>query len=145
MIAGAFREHGLRTYAKTTGTLPRMIMEDGREYPIYRPTGANIIEQLRALCHGSKHAFGPAGPFETTWRISADLAGRRSLPAHRQRGLRSFSKRRCQGNGPVQVRIPHFRNGKGPPDTKAPGTDGLIDTAMNGLFVKRDRYCDIGL
>jgi len=49
LIAGALREHGIRTYAKTTGTLPRMIMEDGREYPIYRPSGANIIEQLRIV------------------------------------------------------------------------------------------------
>jgi len=49
LIAGALREHGLRTYAKTTGTIPRMIMEDGREYPIYRPAGPNIIEQLRII------------------------------------------------------------------------------------------------
>jgi gamma-polyglutamate synthase len=56
LIAGALREHGKKTYAKTTGTLPRMIMNDGREFPIYRPTGANIIEQLRivALAAGSK-------------------------------------------------------------------------------------------
>ncbi len=49
LIAGALREHGLKTFAKTTGTLPRMIMEDGREYPIYRPSRANIIEQLRIV------------------------------------------------------------------------------------------------
>jgi poly-gamma-glutamate synthase PgsB/CapB len=49
LIAGALREHGLKTFAKTTGTLPRMIMDDGREYPIFRPAGANIIEQLRIL------------------------------------------------------------------------------------------------
>jgi poly-gamma-glutamate synthase PgsB/CapB len=49
LIAGALREHGLKTFAKTTGTLPRMIMEDGQEYPIYRPAGANIIEQLRIV------------------------------------------------------------------------------------------------
>ena len=49
LIAGALREHGLKTFAKTTGTLPRMIMDDGREYPIYRPAGANIIEQLRIV------------------------------------------------------------------------------------------------
>ncbi len=49
LIAGAMREHGIKTYAKTTGTLPRMIMEDGREYPIYRPSGPNIIEQLRII------------------------------------------------------------------------------------------------
>lgn len=49
LIAGALREHGMKTFAKTTGTLPRMIMDDGREYPIYRPAGANIIEQLRIV------------------------------------------------------------------------------------------------
>ncbi|SPD75989.1 Capsule biosynthesis protein capB [uncultured Desulfobacterium sp.] len=56
LIAAALREHGMKTYAKTTGTLPRMIMRDGREFPIYRPTGANIIEQLRivALAADSK-------------------------------------------------------------------------------------------
>jgi poly-gamma-glutamate synthase PgsB/CapB len=49
LIAGALREHGLKTFAKTTGTLPRMIMHDGREYPVYRPFKANIIEQLRIV------------------------------------------------------------------------------------------------
>jgi poly-gamma-glutamate synthase PgsB/CapB len=49
LIAGALREHGLKTFAKTTGTLPRMIMDDGQEYPIYRPFKANIIEQLRIV------------------------------------------------------------------------------------------------
>jgi len=49
LIAGAMREHGIKTYAKTTGTLPRMIMENGLEYPIYRPARANIIEQLRIV------------------------------------------------------------------------------------------------
>ena len=49
LIAGALREHGLKTYAKVTGTFPRMIMDDGREYPIYRPAGPNIIEQLRIV------------------------------------------------------------------------------------------------
>ena len=49
LIAAALREHGLETFAKTTGTLPRMIMSDGREYPIFRPLGANVIEQLRII------------------------------------------------------------------------------------------------
>jgi poly-gamma-glutamate synthase PgsB/CapB len=57
LIAGALREHGMKTYAKTTGTLPRMIMNDGREFPIYRPAGANIIEQLRIVSlAASRHA-----------------------------------------------------------------------------------------
>ncbi len=55
LIAGALREHGMKIYAKTTGTLPRMIMADGREYPIYRPAGANIIEQLRIVSLAASH------------------------------------------------------------------------------------------
>jgi poly-gamma-glutamate synthase PgsB/CapB len=55
LIAGALREYGLKTYAKTTGTLPRMIMEDGVEYPIYRPAGPNIIEQLRIVALAAKN------------------------------------------------------------------------------------------
>lgn len=49
LIAGALRHHGLKTYAKTTGTFPRLIVEDGKEFPIYRPLGANILEQLRVI------------------------------------------------------------------------------------------------
>ena len=55
LIAGALREHGLKTYAKTTGAMPRMIMEDGREYPIYRPAGPNIIEQLRIIALAARN------------------------------------------------------------------------------------------
>lgn len=49
LIAAGLRAGGLRTYAKTTGTLPRMIMENGDEFPVYRPAKANIIEQLRIV------------------------------------------------------------------------------------------------
>jgi poly-gamma-glutamate synthase PgsB/CapB len=37
------------TCAKTTGTLARMILPDGRELPVYRPAGANVIEQKRIV------------------------------------------------------------------------------------------------
>lgn len=47
LIASGLRAGGLRVCAKTTGTLPRVILPDGRELPIYRPMGANIIEQIR--------------------------------------------------------------------------------------------------
>lgn len=44
---------GLRTKkttcCKTTGTLPRMILPDGREYPVFRPAKANVIEQVRIV------------------------------------------------------------------------------------------------
>lgn len=49
LVAAGLRAGGLNTFAKTTGTLPRMIMNDGREYPVFRPAKANIIEQLRIV------------------------------------------------------------------------------------------------
>jgi poly-gamma-glutamate synthase PgsB/CapB len=49
LIAAGLRAGGLRTCAKTTGTLPRMIFPDGEEYPIFRPSRANVIEQLRVV------------------------------------------------------------------------------------------------
>jgi len=49
LIAGALREGGLRTIAKTTGSAPRVILEDGTEVPIKRPRGANIIEQIKVI------------------------------------------------------------------------------------------------
>ena len=49
LIASALREAGIVTCAKTTGTLPRMIFPDGREYPVFRPARANVIEQLRIV------------------------------------------------------------------------------------------------
>lgn len=49
LIAGALREGGIRTVAKTTGSAPQVILEDGHEIPIVRPRGANIIEQLRVF------------------------------------------------------------------------------------------------
>ena len=49
LVAAGLRAGGLRTCAKTTGTLPRMIMPDGKEYPVFRPARANVIEQLRIV------------------------------------------------------------------------------------------------
>ncbi len=49
LIAAGLREAGLRTIAKTTGTLPRLILPDGSEEPIYRPGRANVIEQLQIV------------------------------------------------------------------------------------------------
>lgn len=55
LIAAGLRAGGIRTCAKTTGTLPRVILPDGRELPVYRPMGANIIEQIRvaAVAHAA--------------------------------------------------------------------------------------------
>jgi gamma-polyglutamate synthase len=47
LIAAGLREGGIRTCAKSTGTLPRMILPDGGEYPVFRPSRPNVIEQIR--------------------------------------------------------------------------------------------------
>jgi poly-gamma-glutamate synthase PgsB/CapB len=49
LIAGALREKGINTCAKTTGTLPRIIFPDGTEYPVFRPSGARLSEQARII------------------------------------------------------------------------------------------------
>ena len=49
LIAAGLREAGILTCAKTTGTLPRMILPDGSEYPVFRPSHANVIEQIRIV------------------------------------------------------------------------------------------------
>jgi poly-gamma-glutamate synthase PgsB/CapB len=49
LIAAGLRHAGKRTCCKTTGTLPRMIMPDGSEYPVFRPSKANVIEQVRIV------------------------------------------------------------------------------------------------
>lgn len=49
LIAAGLREGGLVTTAKTTGTLARVILPDGRELPVYRPSRANVIEQVRIV------------------------------------------------------------------------------------------------
>ena len=49
LIAAGLRVGGIRTCCKTTGTLPRMILPDGTEFPVFRPAKANVIEQLRIV------------------------------------------------------------------------------------------------
>jgi len=49
LIAGGLREKGIVACAKTTGTLPRIILPDGSEYPVFRPSGARLIEQARIV------------------------------------------------------------------------------------------------
>ncbi len=49
LIAAGLREAGIRCVAKTTGTVPRFILSNGREVPVYRPGGANVIEQKQAV------------------------------------------------------------------------------------------------
>lgn len=49
LIAAGLRAGGIRTAAKTTGTLPRLIGPDGMEEPIVRHGKANINEQIGVL------------------------------------------------------------------------------------------------
>ncbi len=49
LIAAGLNGNGIRTAAKTTGTLPRMICPDSSELPVFRPSGANIMEQARIV------------------------------------------------------------------------------------------------
>ncbi len=49
LIAAGLRAGGIATCAKTTGTEAAMILPDASEYGIYRPAGANIIEQVRIV------------------------------------------------------------------------------------------------
>jgi len=56
LIAAGLREGGLITCAKTTGTLPRMIMPNGKEYPVYRPASPNVIEQIRIVRAAASNA-----------------------------------------------------------------------------------------
>jgi gamma-polyglutamate synthase len=49
LVASALRAHGVRTYAKTTGSLPRLITPDGSELPVFRAGLTNVIEQLRII------------------------------------------------------------------------------------------------
>ncbi len=49
LIAAGMRAGGIRTCAKTTGTLARMIFSDGNEVPVFRPSRANVIEQKRVV------------------------------------------------------------------------------------------------
>jgi len=54
LIAAGLREAGFKVLAKTTGTLPRLILEDGTEVPIKRRGNANIIEQLKIFTEAVK-------------------------------------------------------------------------------------------
>lgn len=49
LIAAGLRAGGKRTFAKTTGTMARMILPDGSETDVYRVGRPNIIEQTRIV------------------------------------------------------------------------------------------------
>jgi len=54
LIAAGLREAGFKVLAKTTGTLPRLIFEDGTETPLKRRGNPNIIEQLKIFAEAAK-------------------------------------------------------------------------------------------
>ncbi len=54
LIATGLSMSGQPATGKTTGTLARMIMPDQSEFPVYRPLGANIIEQKRIIATTAK-------------------------------------------------------------------------------------------
>ena len=49
LIGAGLRAGGRTTCTKTTGTLARFILPDGRERPVFRPARANVIEQVRIV------------------------------------------------------------------------------------------------
>ncbi len=49
LIAAGLRAGGIKTLAKVTGTLPRIIDENGLEIPIIRLHPVNIIEQIKVF------------------------------------------------------------------------------------------------
>ena len=49
LVAAAMRAHGIRVFAKTTGSLPQLIASDGTELAVRRPGRTNVIEQLRII------------------------------------------------------------------------------------------------
>lgn len=49
LIASGLREGGITVLAKTTGTTPRIIAPDGKEFSVYRRGEANILEQSKIL------------------------------------------------------------------------------------------------
>ena len=57
LIAAGLREGGLRTFAKTTGTAPRVIDEDGKDRIIHRLRLPSIGEQVRLLKYFASDAF----------------------------------------------------------------------------------------
>ena len=54
LIAAGLREAGFKVLAKTTGTLPQLILEDGMETSLKRRGNPNIIEQLKIFTEAVK-------------------------------------------------------------------------------------------
>ncbi|MGC9336702.1 MAG: poly-gamma-glutamate synthase PgsB [Candidatus Cloacimonadia bacterium] len=57
LIAAGLRAGGKKTMAKTTGSAPRIILEDGTEVPVIRNFGPNIKEQIKVFKYASLHGI----------------------------------------------------------------------------------------
>ena len=57
LIAAGLRADGLRTFAKTTGTAPRVIDSEGNDRIIHRLRKPSIGEQVRLLKYFSDESF----------------------------------------------------------------------------------------
>src|SRR5205823_6076078 len=55
LLAAALRAGGLRTVAKTTGTMARLILPDGHELDVFRVGRPGIIEQTRIVQRAVEH------------------------------------------------------------------------------------------
>jgi len=54
LIAAGLRESGLKTFAKTTGTTPRIINENGEDVELHRLRSASIGEQIKLIRYFGK-------------------------------------------------------------------------------------------
>jgi poly-gamma-glutamate synthase PgsB/CapB len=71
LVAGALREAGIRTVAKTTGTAPRIILPDGSERSVRRRAPASIREQLWLLREA--HRLGAEAVVVECMAVDPDL------------------------------------------------------------------------
>lgn len=55
LIASSLRSNGLKVLTKTTGSLPRIILPDGKEISIHRRTRPSIIEQRKIVALAYKY------------------------------------------------------------------------------------------
>ena len=54
LIAAGLREGGMKTFAKTTGTIPRIINETGDDVELHRLRSASIGEQIKLIRYFGK-------------------------------------------------------------------------------------------
>mgnify|MGYP001430771210 FL=1 len=54
LIASGLREGGFKTYAKTTGTIPRIINDNGDDVELHRLRSASIGEQIKLIRYFGK-------------------------------------------------------------------------------------------